>query len=260
MKKEFLLPVAAVVLLLSLAIPVGAVTCDIKPGTWPNDINLDSHGVIPVAILGSADFDVSQIDPSTLEFECAKASKWNTSDVDGDGYVDLIAKFKTQQTCIVPGQTEATISWALYDGTEMSCSDSIHTVLAGSLPDLIVSKLEVVSFTATSITYSYTIKNVGTAPANLDGPTSADFDNVSVQAFLSQDTIFNNAGDIPAGGTILGTSPLGMLNPGDTFTGSFTSGVSQDPATFSYLTLMVDWGNVVAESDETNNTAAAPMP
>jgi subtilase family serine protease len=117
----------------------------------------------------------------------------------------------------------------------------------------------VTSWTPTSISYSYTIKNVGTAPANLDGPTSADADNVSVQAFLSADTVFNNAGDIAAGGTILGTSPLGNLNPGETLSGSFSSSAAVNPTATPYLVLKVDWGNVVAESDETNNTRAAPI-
>jgi len=128
--------------------------------------------------------------------------------------------------------------------------------LMTGLPDLIVSDLRVIEHPTYDIAYEYTIQNVGTAPANLDGPTAAEYDNVSVQAFLSADTVFNNGGDIAAGGTILGLSPLGMLQPGETFTGTFGCSVNFDPATHPYLTLKVDWGDVVAESDETNNTAA----
>jgi hypothetical protein len=131
------------------------------------------------------------------------------------------------------------------------------------LPDLIVTELEVLDFVedvppgAGMIEYGYTIQNVGGMPANLDGPTALDADNVSVQALLSADDIFGNAGDLPAGGRILGSSPLGWLNPGETFSGSWGA----DPAavnllTHPYLVLMVDWGDVVAESDESNNTAA----
>ena len=86
--------------------------------------------------------------------------------------------------------------------------------LGGGGPDLILTSLTVTVQSANSISYSWTIQNVGDSPANLDGPTSNEADNVSVQAFLSQDTIFENAGDSPAGGTILGLSPLGLLNPG----------------------------------------------
>ena len=70
--------------------------------------------------------------------------------------------------------------------------------------------------------------------------------------------IFNNEGDIPAGGTVIGLSPLGELAPGESFSGSGQCGWSQ-PIDFSltpYLMLMVDWGHVVEELDETNNTAA----
>lgn len=143
----------------------------------------------------------------------------------------------------------------------VSHSSGPISVLAVGVPDLIVLELQVLGHTADSITYSYVIRNIGTGPANLDGPTAADADNVSVQAYLSDDTIFNNAGDAPAGGTILGPSPLGLLNPGQTFSGSFSSGtLGANPADYAYLTLMVDWGEVVAESDETNNTAATLIP
>ncbi|MEM7127434.1 MAG: CARDB domain-containing protein [Chloroflexota bacterium] len=123
-------------------------------------------------------------------------------------------------------------------------------------PDLIVESLAVDSFTADSISYSYTIKNVGEGAANLDGPTDSNSDNVSVQAFLSDDTVFNNRGDVAAGGTILGVSPLGMLNPGETFSGSFSASPAVDPATMAYLTLKIDWGESTEESDEDNNTLA----
>ena len=124
-------------------------------------------------------------------------------------------------------------------------------------PDLIVTSLTVTSFTANSIQYDYTIKNVGTVSANLDGPTGENHDNVNIQAFLSSDTVFNNSGDIEAGGTILGVSPLGELAPGESFSGSFGASATVDTSVTPYLTLMVDWGGVVDESDETNNTASA---
>ena len=41
---------------------------DIKPGSYPNAINLKSNGSVPVALLGSADFDVSSVDLATVKF------------------------------------------------------------------------------------------------------------------------------------------------------------------------------------------------
>ncbi|PIE56212.1 MAG: hypothetical protein CSA34_04815, partial [Desulfobulbus propionicus] len=140
---------------------------------------------------------------------------------------------------------------------ENNCSTGIQiTVQNQTYPDLVVTSLQVTSFSADSIEYSYTIKNIGDGAANLEGPTSEDDDNVSIKAFLSHDTNFNNTGDIPAGETIIGVSPLGYLEPGETYSGSFGASAMVDITTTPYLVLMVDWGGVVNEEDESNNTLA----
>jgi hypothetical protein len=100
---------------------------DIKPGSWPNSINLKSKGVIPVAILGSDVFDVSMIDTDSLWFMCAWADKWAMEDVNWDGYMDLIVHFRTQDTCIGPGDTVGEIDY-MYDGVWMWCYDTIRIV------------------------------------------------------------------------------------------------------------------------------------
>lgn len=87
------------------------VDVDIKPGSWPNSINTKSKGVIPVAILGSAYFDVTTIDVTTLWFMCASPAHDLTDpdvymdhlqDVNLDGYVDLVAHYRTQDVCPWP--------------------------------------------------------------------------------------------------------------------------------------------------------------
>jgi hypothetical protein len=42
------------------------VQLDIKPGSCPSPLNVRSRGVLPVAILGSDDTDVTSIDPETI--------------------------------------------------------------------------------------------------------------------------------------------------------------------------------------------------
>ncbi len=42
------------------------VPVDIKPGGCPNPLNIGSRGVLPVAILGTSDLDVTAIDPKTV--------------------------------------------------------------------------------------------------------------------------------------------------------------------------------------------------
>lgn len=123
-------------------------------------------------------------------------------------------------------------------------------------PDLVLTAVSLDSFTSNSVSYSWTLENAGDAPAVLEGPTGDIADNVSVQAFLSNDTVFGNAGDIPAGGTVVGSSPIADLAPGATLNGSFSSSVTEDPCGFAYLILKCDWGEVVVELDEDNNTAA----
>jgi len=89
-----------------------SVYVDIKPGSCPNPINTKSGGVLPVAILGNEEFDVSTIDPYSIkitrdEYEGVAPKRWSLEDVatpfegelcdchdlNGDGYTDLALKF-----------------------------------------------------------------------------------------------------------------------------------------------------------------------
>lgn len=124
------------------------------------------------------------------------------------------------------------------------------------IPDLIISSLSAKFIAPNKVQYSWTITNIGTGPVNLDGPTPANSDNLSVQAMVSKDTVFGNAGDVPAGGTIIGVSPLGNLAPGASRNGSFTATVQANFTQLPHLVLKVDPSNAVAELNENNNTAA----
>lgn len=113
------------------------VEIDIKPGSCPNPFNSKSRGSVPVAIVGTADFDVETVDPATiclvtpwgevvcaLEnweivdstepfdgdpadcFDCFDAEENFNYDANddgvfdtyiGDGYPDLVVKFDTQE-------------------------------------------------------------------------------------------------------------------------------------------------------------------
>src|SRR5205085_3194326 len=73
------------------------VQIDIKPGSSPNTINLGSGGVVPVAILSSATFDATTVNPTTVTLaNAAVRLKGNGTpiteqrDVNGDGRVDLV--------------------------------------------------------------------------------------------------------------------------------------------------------------------------
>jgi CARDB len=124
------------------------------------------------------------------------------------------------------------------------------------LPDLVISSLSARLVAPNRVQYSWTITNVGTAPANLEGLNPASSDNIKVQAFVSKDTIFGNAGDVPAGGTIVGTSPLPKLDPQTSRSGTFTVTIQANLTQLPHLVLKVDPGNVMVEFNENNNTAA----
>jgi len=116
--------------------PSRVVDIDIKPGSDPNCFNNDGKGVIPVAILGSADFDVTQIDPGTVSLEglavkmVGKANKLlaHIEDVNSDGYDDLVVQIQDQDGTFTAGSSTATVTGNLYDGTPFEGTDSICVV------------------------------------------------------------------------------------------------------------------------------------
>lgn len=92
------------------------VPVDIKPTSCPNPLNTKSQGVLPVAILGTEDLDVTQVDPASVLLEGVAPLRWALEDVatpyepivgkedcmdctdEGpDGYLDLTLKYNNQE-------------------------------------------------------------------------------------------------------------------------------------------------------------------
>jgi hypothetical protein len=96
-----------------------SVYVDIKPGSCPNPLNSKSKGLLPVAICGTPDFDVMDIDPATILLAGVPPIRFAYEDVatpfmgdlcdchelNGDGYMDLTLKFKTQDIVAIIGTT-----------------------------------------------------------------------------------------------------------------------------------------------------------
>lgn len=141
---------------------------DIKPGSCPNSFNPKSQGKLPVALLGTMEFDIYMVDVETLELARADGVggsvtpnvKPNGSlhmsyedagtpfdgdlcdchEMEGDGYMDLGIKFLRPEMTdafmlseMMPGhELELVLSGTLLDGTTFEAHDCIRIVGGGN--------------------------------------------------------------------------------------------------------------------------------
>ena len=154
---------------------------DIKPGSCPNPLNIQGlspvndfeygntvlnsntkvrpdgqiqrRGILPAAILGTGDFDVSEINPVSLKIMGVSPIRWNYEDVStpvyepsyececndlgGDDFTDLTIKFDEWDVVNGIGEVSVgdtvvlTITGELYDGTPIEGSDCVVIVGGG---------------------------------------------------------------------------------------------------------------------------------
>ncbi len=106
------------------------VAIDIKPGSDPNGVNPTNNGLIPVAVLGSMDFDASLVNPTTVLFGLNTASpahNGHIEDVNSDGFLDILFHFRTIDTGIACGDMLAGLSGATAAGDGFAGTDAIMT-------------------------------------------------------------------------------------------------------------------------------------
>lgn len=93
---------------------------DVKPGTEDNPVNPNSHGVIPVAVLQTSEFNPTSEDvryrfgaPDVVaEGSGARpAHGGHIEDVDGDGRDDLVLHFPTDETGFDGDESEGRLEW-----------------------------------------------------------------------------------------------------------------------------------------------------
>ncbi|HWH33414.1 MAG TPA: hypothetical protein VNU01_12160, partial [Egibacteraceae bacterium] len=96
---------------------------DIKPGSFPNAVNVKQKGLIPVAVLSTPTFDApAQVVASSLRFGATGIEEsWvrcgAPEDVDGDGLADLVCHFDATLTGFDCSSTVGVLTGRLLDGT-----------------------------------------------------------------------------------------------------------------------------------------------
>lgn len=109
------------------------VDIDIKPGGFPNSINLGSNGSIPVAILSTATFNApSLVNRATLTFgrtgDEHSLLRSSIEDVNKDGRPDVVCLFDTQLAAFQPGDTVGVLKGLTNTGQPIRGTDSIRIV------------------------------------------------------------------------------------------------------------------------------------
>ena len=116
--------------------PITVVGIDVKPGSFPNSINLGSAGVVPVAILSSSIFDARELDPDSITLAGARVKMVGKSDrflcheedVSGDGLLDLVCQVETAQFMIETGDSTAVLEGETFGGVQVRGEDSVRIV------------------------------------------------------------------------------------------------------------------------------------
>ncbi len=110
----------------------GDISIDIAPPDKYNRVDLRNvtfRSRVAVALLSSARFDALQVDPETLRFGIDGATvTWSwTRDVNHDGLADLVVQFKTADTGIECGDTQASLTGQAYAGLDVRSTDWLRT-------------------------------------------------------------------------------------------------------------------------------------
>ena len=112
----------------TMAMAAVTVDIDIRSANDADSINCSNpKEVITVVIIGTSDFDVTQVDTRSVEFEGAfeMNMQGHFEDIDGDGDIDLVFRFR------MGDDTEGNLTGLLVDGTPFEGTDAVKMVSLG---------------------------------------------------------------------------------------------------------------------------------
>jgi hypothetical protein len=106
------------------------VAIDVLAGSPENPLNPGRAGVVPVALMGSEQFDAMEADPDSLLLgvDGAPAESAHMSDIDGDGWTDMVVHFRVERTGTAYGDTSICLTGETFAGMSFAGCDQIRTV------------------------------------------------------------------------------------------------------------------------------------
>lgn len=109
---------------------VSTIALDIRPGSFPNSINVRSKSTVWVAILTTDTFDAATVDPTTALFGRtgteASPMQYVLQDADNDGDADLMLHFNSYDTGLQCGDTSASLTGFISIEQMVQGTDSVN--------------------------------------------------------------------------------------------------------------------------------------
>jgi hypothetical protein len=108
--------------------PVLELSIDVQPHSADNRIVLRSNGKLRVAILGSADFDALQVDPTSARLGPgdATAQDYEVRDFNRDGYQDMGLIFRIQSVGLSCSDSQVTLTGETLSGVLITGADFVR--------------------------------------------------------------------------------------------------------------------------------------
>jgi hypothetical protein len=110
---------------------MSTVPMDVKPGSEEYPANVGASGKLPIALLSSGALDATKIDTTTLRLG-PNASRpvehgVHEEDVNGDGRLDLMMQFMSQDVGLQSGMTSLCMRGVLPDARAFTSCDRIRS-------------------------------------------------------------------------------------------------------------------------------------